>query len=313
MPAQLSILGCGKLGKTLGLLLKGVPGIELCQVLNRSLESSTAAVRFLGAGAAVSDYQALAPADYLLVGVPDDAIAGCAAWLAQSEAIRPGTIVFHCSGSQSASVLAAVKDRGALIASIHPIRSFADPALAAASFSGTGCALEGDPPACETLAELFRSLGAKVFPIAAPAKLVYHAGTVFASNYLTVLIETGLRCFEQAGIERSQAMECLLPLLEGTLANNRQLGPARALTGPIARGEETLVARQVEALQAWNPKLAALYKALGLGAVELAAEQGAASREAMERIRSTLGRGWEIRRPKSEIRKKSEARSPKSE
>jgi predicted short-subunit dehydrogenase-like oxidoreductase (DUF2520 family) len=43
-------------------------------------------------------------------------------------------------------------------------------------------------------------------------------------------------------------LEAFLPLVRGTVDNVDQLGPAAALTGPVARGDTETVARHVEAL-----------------------------------------------------------------
>jgi predicted short-subunit dehydrogenase-like oxidoreductase (DUF2520 family) len=45
--------------------------------------------------------------------------------------------VFHCSGAKASAVLAPVQACGALIASLHPVRSFADKDACAAAFAGT--------------------------------------------------------------------------------------------------------------------------------------------------------------------------------
>jgi predicted short-subunit dehydrogenase-like oxidoreductase (DUF2520 family) len=75
-----------------------------------------------------------------------------------------------------------------------------------------------------------------------------------------------------------------------TVDNVFKLGPARSLTGPISRGDENVVARHVEALSAWDPRLAALYRDLGIVAVGLARAQGQAEREALARIEALLKR-----------------------
>ena len=51
-----------------------------------------------------------------------------------------------------------------------------------------------------------------------------------------------------------------------------RLGPAGALTGPIARGDEETVARQRAAVEERTPALLALFDALADATRELAAE-----------------------------------------
>jgi predicted short-subunit dehydrogenase-like oxidoreductase (DUF2520 family) len=115
-------------------------------------------------------------------------------------------------------------------------------------------------------------------------KTVYHAASVIVCNYLTALLETGVRCYEKAGFTRDDALRMMEPLVRETLDNVFKLGTVKALTGPIARGDHTVVARQVEALAAWEPRIAALYKELGAVAVDLARAQGTADADALAAI-----------------------------
>ena len=74
-----------------------------------------------------------------------------------------------------------------------------------------------------------------------------------------------------------------------TLGNVFNLGTVQALTGPIVRGDVAVVAHQVEALGAWNPRIAAIYRQLGSIAVELARAQGKADTDALTAIERLLG------------------------
>jgi predicted short-subunit dehydrogenase-like oxidoreductase (DUF2520 family) len=65
-----------------------------------------------------------------------------------------------------------------------------------------------------------------------------------------------------AGIEAEDARRMLAPLVRRTVDNWAQLGPAAALTGPIARGDELTVARQRKAIADAAPDLLPLFDAL---------------------------------------------------
>ena len=93
-------------------------------------------------------------------------------------------------------------------------------------------------------------------------------------NYLTALMEAGLQCFEKAGLPRNTATEMMEPLVRETLDNVFRLGTQKALTGPIARGDHAVVARQLAALLQADPRLAAVYQSLGMIALGLAGAQG---------------------------------------
>lgn len=284
----LNVIGCGQVGKTLSRLWGQRGVFQIGAVLNRSLESGLRAVDFVGAGRAVVDYAELAGADVVMIATSDESIETCCRELSRSGALQEGAVLFHCSGCLPSGVLAAARDQGALIASAHPVKSFANPTSAVETFEGTFCAVEGDPLACELLQDALQRCGAKTFRVRPEFKTVYHTGTVFVCNYLTALLEVGLRCFQQAGVSRATAMEVIEPIVTETAANVFRFGPAGALTGPIARGETSIVQRHWEALGQWNEAIQQLYGNLGLVVSELSAAQGNAEPDALAAIEATL-------------------------
>ena len=78
------------------------------------------------------------------------------------------------------------------------------------------------------------------------------------------------------------------PIVRETAENVFRLGPDRALTGPIARGEESLVRQQCNAIGQWDEDVQRVYKALGHFAVELSTAQGNADPEALAAIKKLL-------------------------
>jgi len=272
VPARpaLNLIGPGRLGRTLTRLLREAQCIRVGAVLGRSAERVTDAVGFIGAGR-VAHWDTLPAAELTLLATPDDALSEVVAALAARGTLRRGDVVFHCSGALSSAAMQPLSALGAEIASIHPLRSFADPSLATSDFSGTYCGYEGSPTALAALLPLFERLGAHCFAIDASRKILYHAGAVLACNTLTALSEAALRSMEAAGVTRDIAWPALRPLIDGTLSNIDRLGARRALTGPVARGDATTVARQYAALEALDPQLGAIYRSLSALAVELAA------------------------------------------
>jgi len=295
LKAQLYVYGAGRLGHTLASLWQQAEVLAVASVHNRSRESALAATKFIGAGEArlASELPTIAEAapHRLMLSVPDGEIAGVATRLAeQLPEATAGSIAFHCSGSLASELLDPLRQRGYAVASLHPVKSFADPALAAASFAGTWCAVEGDSVAVAQLTTLVEAIGGRCFGVDAAAKSVYHAGSVFASNCVVGLMEAARRCFAEAGIEGGVAAEILGSIARGTLANVARLGTTQALTGPIARGEAEVVARQMAALGQSQPVLAEVYRAVGLLLVELSMAQGTARPESLAEIGKILGR-----------------------
>jgi len=269
MVLRLNIVGAGHVGRVLGRLFHQTGVFTLQDVLTRSPASAEGAVAFIGAGRALAQASELRPAQVWMLAVGDDQIAPACAALAAS-GLLAGATVFHCSGARASDELQAARAAGARVASVHPVRSFADPAAVAAAFDGTWCGVEGDVEALALLSPAFEAIGARLVNIDAAAKTVYHAASVFASNYLVTVLDAALRAYAAAGVPLAIARELARPLASETLANVFQLGAPGALSGPIARGDLATVARQHAALQDWDAPTAALYDALADATTALA-------------------------------------------
>lgn len=267
----LNIIGAGRLGKTLGHLWQQSGTAKIQAVCNRSLPGAQQAVDFIGGGRAYQNYAELPAADAWLLACGDDQLLACCTQLCQQHNFSGREIIFHCSGALTAQeALAPAKAAGLASASIHPIKSFADPQQAINSFSGTYCGMEGDPAALTQLQPLFSAIGARLFPIKAEAKTLYHAASVMACNYLVALQELSIQTYAQAGVEREQAMQILQPIVQQTAENIFRLGTQSALSGPVARGDSRTVTKQLAALQDWDAEHAELYRLLGQVAASIA-------------------------------------------
>lgn len=270
----LNLIGCGRLGKTLGHLVHRQGVLAVQDILTTSVASAEQAVAFIGAGQAVDRLEALRAADVWLLAVPDTQIAPMAQALAQAlaqcQADWPPALAVHGSGALAAQVLAPLAQRGWATASAHCILSFADPATAVAQFSGVSCALEGDAAALQRLQPWLQALGAQCFAIRAEDKLLYHAAAVFATNFLPVLQATAEALWQRSGVPAEQLPQLRARLLRLAVDNVLAQGPAGALTGPAARGDWALVQRQGEAVAAWNADAGAAYTALSALAGQLA-------------------------------------------
>lgn len=288
MQRTINIIGPGRVGRTLGALLARSGLCTVQDILSAEFATAQAAVKFIGAGRAVRKLAELRVADLWLLTPPDAAIAPVAAALAGCGVVRSDDVVFHCSGSQASGILAVRGLPSTRIASVHPLKSFAEPAQAVDTFSGTWCTVEGDEQALALLRPLFEQLGARIAVIDAAAKPVYHAASVLVCNDLTALMEAGLRVYEHAGLERATAQAMMAPLVRETLENVFRLGPARALTGPVARGDHAVVTRQLAALATLDPRIVEVYRALGAIALDLARAQGAAPPAAYAAVADAL-------------------------
>lgn len=259
----LTIIGAGKLGRSLGRLWQDAAVLSIRSICNSSLKSAKAAVEFIGDGSACNEYSNISQSDIILIATPDSSIRkSCELLVSQHNWLKRST-VFHCSGSLDSRELSSASDIGANIASIHPIKSFADPIKSIQNFTGTYCGSEGDSEALEILIPVFEKIDAHCFPIAAGQKQHYHAAAVLANNYFVTLIDAAQKLYEHAGVSRDQSMMLLTPMLEETIQNLASMGTRKSLTGPIARGDLGTVKKHLSALESSEPDIANIYRLLG--------------------------------------------------
>jgi predicted short-subunit dehydrogenase-like oxidoreductase (DUF2520 family) len=184
-------------------------------------------------------------ADLVLLCVPDAEIAAAAAHIA------PGRLVGHCSGATTLAPLA-----GHEAFSLHPLMTVPDQG---ADFAGATAAIGGSSPAAlEGARDLAARLGMRPVEVADADRAAYHAAASVASNYLVALEGAAERLAASAGIDRA----ALAPLVRASVESWADRGAERALTGPIARGDEETVGRQREAVAERTPELLPVFDAL---------------------------------------------------
>jgi predicted short-subunit dehydrogenase-like oxidoreductase (DUF2520 family) len=189
----------------------------------------------------------------VLLCVPDAEIASAAA------AIAPGPLVGHCSGATGLDVLAPHEGFG-----LHPLMTVT---RSGADFAGVGCAVAGTSPRALAAAHgLAERLGMRAAELAEEDRAAYHAAASIASNYLVALEGAAEELLATTGVPR----ELLVPLVRASVEAWAAEGPERALTGPIARGDEATVARQRGAVADRTPGFLPAWDALAGVTRELA-------------------------------------------
>lgn len=245
-------------------LLKAIPDYTVQDVLSTRFQSAQYATQLVGVGRAVRGYAQLQPADIWILTVPDTQISAVAQKLAETfYAAAPdeqSPVAIHCSGFFPADQLGSLRTLNWRLASVHPVLSFADPAMAEQQFRGSLCGLEGDEGAIETIRPLVEKLGAKSFVINSETKSLYHAAAVFSNNFTVVLQAIAQEAWAASGVPYEIAQRLNATLLRNTYENVTSEGPRNALTGPAARGDAFVVAKQGEDVSEWHPSAGRIYK-----------------------------------------------------
>jgi len=274
-----AVIGAGRLGGACGRLLAHA-GYRIVAVTARSRRSSVEASRFIGSGKPMTDVvKAASGAAIVFITTPDRAISAVCERIARGGGLRPGALVLHASGAHSLELLDAARQAGARRAVMHPLQSVPSREQGVANLPGSFFRITADPGTLLRVRALVRALGGRELALPrwktdAESTALYHAGAVAASNYLVTLLDFAVRHLQALGADRLQALEALLPLVRGTLANVERQGIPGALTGPIARGDAATVAAHVAALRRRAPELLELYLQLAQQTIPLAREQG---------------------------------------
>jgi predicted short-subunit dehydrogenase-like oxidoreductase (DUF2520 family) len=217
--------------------------IERVHVIGSGRVGSAVTARLRERGVSVGDDDP----DVVLLCVPDTAIADV------SRCLAPGRgWVGHVSG---ATPLAALEPHERRF-SVHPLQTF-DRSGDPAQFDGAWAAVTGETGEALAVArEVAETLGLRPFELAEEDRTLYHAGAVFASNYLVTL--------ERAAVRLGVPTEALVPLMTRTIENGFDL------TGPIARGDWATVEAHRQAIREAQPELEHLYETLAEATVALA-------------------------------------------
>ncbi len=223
---EVAIVGQGRLGSTVSAVLEG-----------RGHH-----VHRIGRG------QEIPAAPVVWLTVPDAEIAGVA-----SRCGHTG-VLLHASGASTLDVLGDHPCAG----SLHPLMTFPGgesppPPIPAA--------IAGSPRAREAAGILAHVLGWTPFEVTGDRR-AYHAAAVIAGNFGTTLLAQASKILVGAGVASDIAPALLAPLAIRSLQNAVALGPERALTGPVVRGDTTVIEDHRAVLAATHPEALAMYDAL---------------------------------------------------
>jgi predicted short-subunit dehydrogenase-like oxidoreductase (DUF2520 family) len=268
MPAkpQIAIVGPGRLAGALSLALTGA-GHRVNEVISRDTPSSEKRARDIARKTrsfTTTLKTANLKSDLVWFCVPDREIARAARALIPSAEWK-GKVAFHSSGALASDELNVLRRRGAAVASVHPMMTFVRGSVP--SLRGVAFAWEGDAKAIRLARKSTRDLGGDAFSISKTSKLAYHAWGGFTSPLLVAMLATAEQVARIAGLSSAQARKIMMPIVRQTLANYIALGPGGAFSGPIVRGDVSIVRKHVRTLRK-IPRAKEVYVALARAALQ---------------------------------------------
>lgn len=240
----IGVIGAGRVGAVLGAALRA-EGHAITGAYAVSDASRERAADLLP-GIPLLDVPSIVErSEMLLLAVPDDQLAPLAAGIAATGMVPGGQLVAHTSGRYGTEVLAPLARAGSATLALHPAMTFTGTRADLARLVGCPIGITASPELLPVAAALAVELGGEAAVIAEGDRPLYHAGLAHAANHLVVLVDQAREALSRLGIEEPGAY--LRPLLEAALDESLRHG-AKALTGPVVRGDAGTVQAHLAAL-----------------------------------------------------------------
>jgi predicted short-subunit dehydrogenase-like oxidoreductase (DUF2520 family) len=216
------VVGPGRAGGALGLVLAAA-GWRVAEPVRHGDDPAAAA----------------AGVDVVVIATPDAAVAE----VAGAVVARGEVTVVHLAGSLGLDVLAPHEHRAA----VHPLTSLPDADTGARRLRGAWFATAASTARAGAVVDaIVGACAGRTLRVADADRAAYHAAACIASNHLVGLLGQVERVAATVGVP----LEAYLDLVRATVENVAELGPAAALTGPAARGDEPTLERHRGALAA---------------------------------------------------------------
>jgi len=153
-------------------------------------------------------------------------------------------LCIHFSGVENISALKALAKKGCATGSLHLIRPF--PSKNIVDIKNSPASIETESMQSKTfLLQLCRKLKLKSHTINSEEKVFHHIAAVHSSNFL---VGNLFNAFSLISSKSKYPQSILKKTTQSALDNVFKLSPAKALSGPIDRGDVYTIKKHLEAL-----------------------------------------------------------------
>lgn len=250
-PPRVVIVGFGRVGGALALGLRKARW-EVT-VLPRSQDSVRRAAQ---GGFRLAEHDALRAAELCILAVPDAQVPNAAELVLED--LAPSAALVHLSGALTLTAFGPLAiESGRALGSFHPLAAISDPTDPLAGHTAALAATS--PTLMQRLTQLAAILRMKTLEVPETGRAAYHAGAVLSAGLLVSLADGAVAALEHAGLDREASLEALLPLMQSALRGLAARGFAKGLTGPVVRGDVSVVQAHLDALP---PELGSIYRLL---------------------------------------------------
>ncbi len=160
--------------------------------------------------------------------------------------------VIHTSGVETSELLTPLIPKGAAVGSWHPLQSFPAPFQPKGIWQGITCTYEGHETPFQWIQMLCARLGCRCHKINAKHKTAVHLAAVIAGNFPVALLSWSQHLLQTAGIDKTNAKAISYPLFERVIRNYKDKTPGEILSGPLSRGDLSVVEKHLNFLNSQN-------------------------------------------------------------
>lgn len=238
-------IGAGKVAFSLGKYFSE-HGIRVTGFYNRHQESSRDAAAFTETSYFESPEKLIAASDAVFLTVPDSEIKNTYDSLPK-ESLK-GKMIIHCSGSLGAEeAFPDAGEKNIVPISIHPLYPFADKYSSYKGLSGVFFCLEGPvQEALDKWSALLQNTGLRTKILMPGRKAEYHLACVEMSNMICGMAALAEMHMENTGFTSNEALDAIKPLFMANATNIFEKGPAKALSGPVERGDTATLEKHLK-------------------------------------------------------------------
>jgi hypothetical protein len=223
------------LSETIGPIKASVPGV------------AQRVSKFIRAGNPIDTYEELENCNIVLIRVPDRSVPRIVKELADSQLNMLGISFVLCESWLPSEVLAPLKLRGALVATL----------LAVPAQSAHWFALEGEYAAVKRMRRLLNTFEASTVELKAGTKYLYFAASAFAETLPRVLFASAQRALREAGISGNHLYAVLEEMAQSMFRDISQ-GARAGWTGPLLECPSEIATSYMLHLKQTRPDLEAL-------------------------------------------------------
>jgi len=241
---SIAIIGAGKVAFSLTSALNE-SGFNIQCVISRKLKSARSLAKKFSIPLYSTSFDKIpTEVDTFFITVPDGKIKNVADELSKLNRDFRKCICIHFSGVESITALASLKKKGCATGSIHIIRPF--PSRDIVDIKNSPASIEAKNEVAKFyLIQLCKKLKLKPHTIASDEKVFHHLAAVHSSNFL---VGNLFNAFSLISSKRNVSQDILWKTTQSALDNVFRSSPAKALSGPIDRGDIYTIKKHIAEL-----------------------------------------------------------------